>query len=342
MPHNTASAPAAPHAPQPGAAAVPDIPDYRSTAARRTWAELPFLLQERAAAHLGGRVTRVRMAGGGFTPGFAAVLESAGGGRIFAKAAPESDAFIYPSYLREARVLPFMPPGMPLPALRAAEHLAVDGTGWQLLVYEAVDGTMPGHPWTNGELRAVEQSCAEAVRRLQDFPRELAGDPLADDFAAVPSSFLAVADGEPAPWFLPGLSAREAGSFQALLDLCPEALAGDAVLHGDLRPDNILMLSGLALICDWNYLGSGPEWADWVSVLPYARAGGLDADAWLHRSALTRAVPARYIDAFLAGLLNYMIHWGSQPEVPTSPQLRVHGRHTARIVYDWCVARGAV
>lgn len=339
MPHNSASAPAAP---LPAGGAVPESPDYRSTAARRTWAELPSLLQARAAAHLGGRVTGVRLAGGGFTPGFAAVLENAGGGRIFAKAAPESDAFIYPSYLREARVVPLMPPGMPLPALRAAEHLAVDGTGWQLLVYEAVDGAMPGHPWTDRELGAVEQSCAEAVRRLKDFPRELAGDPLAEDIAAVPSSFLAVAEGHPAPWFLPGLSAQEAGKFQELLDLGPEALAGDAVLHGDLRPDNILMLSGRALICDWNFLGTGPEWTDWVSVLPYARAGGLDADAWLHRSALTKAVPARYIDAFLAGLLNYMIHWGGQPEVPTSPHLRVHGRHTARIVYDWCVARGAV
>ncbi|WP_461168645.1 phosphotransferase [Arthrobacter sp. Z1-15] len=243
MPHNSASVPAVPlraAAVPLRAAAVPDVPDYRRTAVRRTWAELPTPLQERAAAHLGGRVTGVRPAGGGFTPGFAAVLENAGGDRIFAKAAPESDAFIYPSYLREARVLPFMPPGMPLPALRAAEHLAVDGAGWQLLVYEAVDGTMPGYPWTDRDLSAVEQSCAETVRSLKDFPRELAGDPLADDIAAVPSSFPAVAEGKPAPWFLPGLSAQEAGNFQALLDLCPEALAGDAVLHGDLRPDNIL------------------------------------------------------------------------------------------------------
>lgn len=330
-----------PTAPLPAAAAAPG-PDYRSTARRRTWAELPVVLQERAAAHLGGPVTAVRLAGGGFTPGFAAVLEAASGHAVFAKAAPESDAFIYPSYLREALVLPLMPGEMPLPPLRAAEHLMVDGVGWQLLIYRAVAGVMPGHPWTDADLGAIEQSCTEAIRGLMDFPRNLAGDPLAADMADVPPQFPAVADGGPPPWFLPALSARQAGMFSSLLELCPEALAGDAVLHGDLRPDNILMSSGRALICDWNFLGTGPEWADWVSVLPYAEAGGLDADAWLHRSTLTRDVPPRYIDAFLAGLLNYMIHWGSQPEVPASPQLRVHGRHTARIVYDWCVRRNAV
>ncbi|GAA3286971.1 phosphotransferase family protein [Arthrobacter citreus] len=340
MPQNSSSFPAA-H-PLAAAAASPGAPDYRSTARRRTWAELPAALQQRAAAHLGGAVTAVRPAGGGFTPGFAAVLEAGEGRRIFAKAAPESDGFIYPSYLREALVLPFMPEDMPLPPLRATEQLVVDGTAWQLLIYQAVDGVMPGHPWTEEDLGAIERSCAAAVRGLKDFPRNLAGDPLAADLADVPPQFAAVADGGPPPWFLPGMTARQAERFSALLELCPEALAGDAVLHGDLRPDNILMSSGRALICDWNFLGTGPDWTDWVSVLPYARAGGLDADAWLRRSELTRGIPARHINAFLAALLNYMIHWGSQPDVPTSPLLRVHGRFTARIVYDWCVQRNAV
>ena len=328
------------------AGAAPIAPDYRNTAVRRTWPELPEALQERISVHLGGPVTRVQPAGGGFTPGFAAVLETgtetAGGGRRFVKAAPESDGFIYPSYLREALVVPLLPTGLPMPKLHTAEQLIADGTSWQLLVYEAVDGVMPGHPWTDADLRAVEEACTDAVLRLSDFPPELAGDPLGEELAGVPSQFLSVAEGGPAPWFLPGLSAPEAAGLQHLLESCPEALAGTAVLHGDLRPDNILMRSGRALICDWNFLGTGAAWTDWVSVLPYARAGGLDADSELRRSALTRDVPDRTIDAFLAGMLNYMLHAGGQPDVPTSPHLRVHGRHTARIVYDWWVRRNAV
>ena len=313
--------------------------DYRTTALRRTWAELPSLLQDRLSVHAGGRIVSVRLAGGGFTPGFAAVLEGETGTRIFAKAAPASDDFIHAQYLREIQVVPLMPPEMPRPRLLAAEEVSAEGGRWDLLVYEAVDGTMPGDPWTDNELQAVEASCVEAVSRMMDFPREYSGDPVGADMAELPSQFRPVAEGGPAPWFLPSLTAEEAAAFQASLDRCPEALAGDAVLHGDLRPDNILLQAGRAFFCDWNFLGTGAQWIDWVSVLPYARAGGLDADAWLHRSELTRDVPPPYIDAFLAGLLNYMIYWGSQPEVSSSPQLRIHGRHTAALVYAWAASR---
>ena len=323
----------------PGVTAGTDVPDYRTTALRRPWTELPAALQARLSGHLGAAVASVQPAGGGFTQGFAAVLQSSSGRRIFTKAARASDTFIYPSYLREAEVMPLMPAGMPIPRLRAAEQLVVDGVSWQLLVYDAVDGVMPGYPWTDADLQSVEEACVTAARLLRDFPRGLAGDPLAADLAGVPSQFLPLAAGRPAPWFLPGLTTDQAADFQDLLEFCPQALAGNDVLHGDLRPDNVLAGPGRAVICDWNFLGTGPAWTDWTGVLPYARAGGLDVDAWLLRSTLTRDVPPRYIDAFLVALLNYMLHSGGQPEVPSSPSLRSHGRHTARLVYDWLVQR---
>ncbi|MDK1327870.1 phosphotransferase [Arthrobacter sp. zg-Y1143] len=315
------------------------IPDYRRTARRLPWGRLPAAVRDSIAASLDGGVSLVEPAGGGFTPGFAAVLGNKSGDRIFAKAAAASDAFIYPSYLRESQVVPLMLPGMPMPALRSAQRLVADGIHWQMLVYEAVPGRMPGQPWTEADVAAVETACVTAAALLTDFPQAEGGTPVAEDMALIPTRFKAVADGGEPPWFLPGLSAEEAGGFQEALDLCPEALAGDAVLHGDLRADNILISDGRALFCDWNFLGTGAPWIDWVGVLPYARADGIDADAWLRRSELTRDVPDAYIDALLAALLNYMIHWGSQPDVDTSPLLRIHGRHTARLVYDWLACR---
>lgn len=317
------------------------VPDYRRTARRRTFSELPAVLQDRLAAHVGGSIASVRTAGGGFTNGFAAVLVGGSGVRVFAKAAPSSDPVIYPAYERESRVVPLLPVGVPVPRLHFAEHHMADGVEWQLLAYEAVDGRMPGQPWTDADLGAVESACTAAATGLKGFPRHLAGDPLSDDMALVPSQFAPVAAGGPAPWFLPELDAGQAHRFQELLELCPEALAGDAVLHGDLRPDNILISSGHALVCDWNFLGTGAPWTDWVGVLPYARGGGLDADAWLGRSALTRDVPAEHIDAWLAALLNYMIHSGRQPEVAASPHLRSHGRYTARLVWEWLASRSS-
>ena len=313
------------------------IPDYRRTARRIPWDCLPAPVRDLAARPLGGTVTLVEPAGGGFTPGFAAVLGNAGGKRIFAKAAPASDPVTFPSYVREAEVAALLPAGMPVPALLDAG--IVDGTDWQVLLYEAVPGRMPGQPWTEADTAAAETACASSAALLAGFPRAKCGPPLGPDIAAVPSRFQPVADGAEAPWFLPRLSRDEARMFQTALELCPEALAGDAVIHGDLRADNILIADGRAVFCDWNFLGTGPEWIDWVGLLPYMRADGIDADAWLHRSRLTRDVPAAFIDAWLAGLLNYMVHWGSQPEVEASPLLRSHGRHTARLIYQWLASR---
>ena len=78
------------------------VPDYRRTASRRTFSDLPAVLRDRLAAHAGGSIASVQHAGGGFTNGFAAVLTSDAGARVFAKAAPASDSVIYPAYEREA------------------------------------------------------------------------------------------------------------------------------------------------------------------------------------------------------------------------------------------------
>ncbi|CEA09402.1 Phosphotransferase enzyme family protein [Arthrobacter saudimassiliensis] len=313
--------------------------DYRRTARRLPWDRLPAPVQDNIAAHLGGRVGSVLPAGGGFTPGFAAVLGDDAGESVFAKAAPASDPNVYRSYRREAEVTALMPPGMPVPALRTAERLPVDGVEWQVLVYDAVAGRMPGLPWTEADVAAVERACAASAALLTDFPRGARGSALGEDMAQIPSQFQPVLDGAAPPWFLPGLDRDEAHELQRALELSVEALAGDGVIHGDLRGDNILIASGNAVFCDWNFLGTGAAWIDWVGLLPYTRPDGIDADAWLHRSALTRDVPPAHIDAWLAALLNFMTYWGGQPEDDASPQLRSHGRYTARLLYDWLAAR---
>ena len=320
-------------------ASVPET-DYRHTSRRRPWDSLPEAVRAHLARQVGGQVASVELAGGGFTHGFAGIVHGSSGGRVFAKAAPSVDTLIHPAYVRESRVVPLLPAGMPSPQLLAAGDIEDDdGCHWQLLVYEAVDGRMPGRPWTGEDLAAVEAACTVSARLLSGFPAALAGTPVAEDLAAVPGVFGRIADGGAPPWFLPDLSAEQARRFRDLLAFSPEALAGNAVLHGDLRPDNILVGSGTAVFCDWNFLGTGAAWIDWVGVLPYARGGGMDVEAWLKRSALTRDIPADHIDAFLAALLAYMINSGCSPEVEASPHLRSHGRHTARLVYDWAAAR---
>ncbi|WP_246021226.1 phosphotransferase [Arthrobacter echini] len=125
------------------------------------------------------------------------------------------------------------------------------------------------------------------------------------------------------------------------MEQAPALPTGSSVQHNDLRPDNIILdsRSGRAWICDWNYLATGPAWADWVALLPYAHHDGLDADALLRGSTLSVGVPDDAVDSWLALLAAYMVVSGGSPEVPTSPHLRAHGRFTARIVIDWLSER---
>lgn len=325
--------------------------DYAQTAHRRPWQQLPAQVRERFAAELGAPVENAALAGGGFTHGFAAVLTGSGRS-IFAKAAPESDDFIYPAYLREAAVLAVLPGGLPVPRLIAAESLTVDssvdsaGSGaqtWQLMCFEAIDGYMPGAPWTETDLEAAHDSLVRVQAGLAELPPELAGGPMAAGFSedTAISGVLDRLSRTGTPSFLPDLSAGQLRDMQQLSDASGEALAGDAVLHNDLRADNVIMRreDSTALFCDWNFLSTGPEWVDWVALLPYVRPHGIDVESWLQRSPLSAGVDAERIDSWLAVLGAYMIHHGSQPDVPTSPLLRAHGRYTAMLIIEWLAER---
>ncbi|GAB3530284.1 phosphotransferase family protein [Arthrobacter monumenti] len=330
--------------------------DYAKTAQRMPWAHLPAEVRRRLTGELGVPVEDVALAGGGFTHGFAAVL-SGSDRSIFAKAAPASDAFIYPAYLREAAVLDVLPEGLPVPRLIAAESVEV-GAGqvegrrmedpgpdtWQVMCFEAVHGYMPGAPWTEADLDAVHQSLVTVQSGLAGLPPEFTGGSMAEAFGedtSISGVFAALERSGTAPSFIPRLSPAQLGELQELSDFSSEALAGDAVLHNDLRADNIIIRKPgpEALFCDWNFLSTGPEWADWVGLLLYLRPHGIDAGSWLQRSPLSAGADPDRVDSWLAILGAYMIHQGSKPDMPTSPQLRPHGRYTASLVLEWLAER---
>ena len=105
---------------------------------------------------------------------------------------------------------------------------------------------------------------------------------------------------------------ERAGSSQWLDEvaaLARESLArcaGTAVVHLDLRDDNILIgRDGRVWICDWNWALLGAPWLDLVTLLLATAGDGLDADAVLATHPLTRDVEPRSIDAWLATLWLY-------------------------------------
>lgn len=314
-----------------------NVVDYSRTALRPGWAVLPAPVRSSVESVLGGPVVTSAAAGGGFTPGFAAVV-SDGSRQIFAKAAPATDTFIHPAYLREREVLSTLPTGLPIPQLLAAENVDSGGTSWQVLCFEAVSGYMPGKPWTYEDLDAIHTSLLRIQEGLAHLPANLTGGPMAEDFSndpAINSIFASHCDAGTTPAFLPPLDSEQLHDLQQLCSASFDALQGNAVLHNDLRADNIIISQSQAYVCDWNFLSTGPAWADWVALLVYARHGGIDVGAWLKRSPLSANADPGRIDSWLAILAAYMVHSGNQPEVPNSPWLRSHARFTARITVDW-------
>lgn len=182
--------------------ALESVIDYAATARRLGWDDLPAEVRARVAGWAGGRVGSVQLAGGGFTHGFAALVD--GPRPLFAKAIALDDPHIAPAYAREVEVLAALPAGAPVPALLEQAVVA----GWQVLATVPVAGRMPGAPWTLADARAVHDSC-----RTSNAVLEAAGPavlPVAGTMAGGWAAFLAgLGSGDGAgPWVNPGKVGR--------------------------------------------------------------------------------------------------------------------------------------
>jgi hypothetical protein len=110
---------------------------------------------------------------------------------------------------------------------------------------------------------------------------------------------------------MPSVPAWAAGRLAELVTLERTSegyAAGSAVLHGDLRLDNVLIeATGAARLCDWTWPCRGAAFFDTVTLLVSAYGGGVDVDALLAAHPTAQGVPAGAIDAVLASLSGYWL-----------------------------------
>ena len=119
-----------------------------------------------------------------------------------------------------------------------------------------------------------------------------------------------------------------------------DVLAGDTLVHCDLRDDNLLVRpDGSVLACDWNWPVVGCAWLDSLILLIGPRGDGLDVEAHLAGHPLLSGVDPDAIDAALALVLGYFTASAAQPVPPTSPYIRDAQAWQRDVVRDWLAER---
>jgi aminoglycoside phosphotransferase (APT) family kinase protein len=314
--------------------------DYRSTAVRPAWDELPKAVTAEIQAVVGA-VTHTCVAGGGFTPAFAGVVTVAAGDRYFVKAA-DLDTEFGQSNRREAAVLAALPSGLAVPRLLWSS----EPSGWSVLCLEAIDGHMPGQPWTSDDLVQVlagQTELADYLACPSAAVRSAANErPLAADCAEAFDAWRQAARGAgPIPATDLDWIGRRVEELAALEFSLAEATDGTVgLMHYDLRPDNTLIraVNRSAVVLDWNWLRPGPAWVDTIMLLATA-FGQLDVDGFLAGRPTTASIGPPTVDAVLAAFGGSLVRAGDRPHIPTSPMLRRHQQAQGRRTLSWLAHR---
>jgi Phosphotransferase enzyme family len=306
--------------------------DYRATSLRPAWDSLPAHLQAAVGAAVGSVVVEgAAPVTTGFTGAYAGRVRLADGREVFTKVGTPAQPHVVGALTEEARLLAALPSGIPAPALVAAGGSG----GWRFLVLELLEGHLPGMPWTRPDADAAHEACLALAEAGTPAPADLVSGSFGPAFAGadqVQATAAALAGGSfvPAPGLSGGLL-EHAAEVARLTRLAPGVLQGASLVHSDLRPDNLLVdRSGRAHVLDWNWLCTGPGWVDLVGLMPLMALDGLDTDAVMAGSPLTRDADPEHVDAFLAAVTVYMSGNLAAPPPPgCTPALRHHQHHMA-------------
>ena len=302
---------------------------------RIRWSDVPPDVQEGIEKVIGGRVVEAVSQSGGFSPGTADRVRTDDGSRFFVKAVNAALNEHSPGlHRREAQVTARLPVDMP-----ATQLVGVyDDGDWVALVLADVDGRNPRTPWDAEEIAGVLRTLESLAGHLTPCPIEsvpLLSDELRRDFAGWTRL-------HEDPWAeLPELAASHLGELLDLSAPSADLLAGDTLVHTDVRADNLLVRpDGSVVLVDWPWASRGCNWADSLLLLVNVELyGGHDVEAFLAASALLARVPAGHINAVLAGLCGYFYDIGRRPPAPGLPTVRQFQREQGDAVLRWLARR---
>ncbi len=195
-----------------------------------------------------------------------------------------------------------------LPELIAWED---DGVA-PILVLEDLSHAHWPPPWTESQVLDV----LDALDALQAFSEDLPGLlPIESRPHVQFREGWSIVEREPAPFLALGLcSARWLSSAMPVLQqACLAApLAGEDVLHFDVRSDNICFEGSRTVLVDWNHIGRGNRALDVATWLPS-----------LHSEGGPPPEEVRFVAPELAAVVaGYFARYAGLPPIPQAPRVR--------------------
>ena len=292
------------------------------------WLDLPPQVRAAAQEIIGDRVVSAESQAGGFSPGTADRVVTAGGRRAFVKAvSPAQNAMSATLARREARNTAMLPARAPAPRLLGSH----DDGEWVTMVFEDIEGRHPRTPWVEEELAAAVTALRDLARAATPAPDSslpTAAEHLRSDFAgwrelaADPSDDLDV-------WATTHLPELVAAADRGLAAID----SGETLVHCDIRADNLLVRPDASIvIVDWPWACRGPAWLDRVLLgLEVIVYGGDPTPAF---GAADRAVCADVV----AGIAGAFLAQCRLPDPPGLPTVRAFQRFQGVALLPWLQA----
>lgn len=302
---------------------------------RITWAQLPAAVREGVEKILGEVVSEAASQPFGFSPGSADRVMLASGRRAFVKAVCADVNASTPELHRlEAAVTAALPRGVAAPDFLGMYD---DGT-WVALVLADVAGRHPQEPWVESDVLQVLDAVAEIgeIELPDDIDLPLYQDSLRDAFRGWEKL-------QTRP--LASMDSWAAGNLPRLIELARLGtgfLAGESLVHGDLRADNILLTDQGVVLVDWPWAARGAAWVEGLSLLLNVKTlePNASVEHFLADHRVFAEIRPQTIDAVMAGWAGYFLDMSRRPAPPGIPTLREFQRRQADVLIDWLHARG--
>jgi aminoglycoside phosphotransferase (APT) family kinase protein len=294
---------------------------------RLRWDELPELVRADVERAVGSAVVEAVSQRGGYGPSLASICTLADGRRVFVKAVSPGQNPDSPGMMRrEAKINGCLPPEAPAPQLL---HHFDDGD-WIALVFEHVEGRLPTTPWDPHELQRV----TAATLRLGDLAPRAPLHSVGDQYRSMFVGWRTLACERPEAvddrWCRQHLDELVAAEAR-----WEEATAGDRLLHGDVRSDNVLLTADDRIVfVDWTATCIGVGWFDALAMLPAVELeGGGPPEHVMELVGLE--LDAAEIIPLVAAMAGYFAERGTLPDPPGLPTVRAFQRAQGAVTTAW-------